>query len=72
MLFTTRFDISEDKERSLTPDSLTGSSKETKGLLTTGATKKKKKKKTVRWKEEHELKQVYYFELDEEERGMVS
>ena len=43
--------------------------KEAKGLLTTGATKKKKHKKTVSWKEEGELHEIFYFELDEDERG---
>jgi len=42
----------------------------TKGLLTTGATKVKKKKKSVRWKEEHNIREIFYFDLDEEERGM--
>ena len=43
--------------------------KEGKGLLTTGATKKKKNKKKVTWKEETELKEIFFFELDEDERG---
>lgn len=45
------------------------SSKESKGLLTTGATKVKKKRKSVSWKEDHQLKEIFYFELDEDERG---
>ena len=43
--------------------------KEGKGLLTTGATKKKKHKKRVSWKDDSEIKQIFYFELDEDERG---
>jgi len=32
-------------------------------------TKKGKKKKNVRWAEEEQLKQYFYFDLDETERG---
>ena len=57
-------------------DSLTSTDsaleKEAKGLLTTGATKKKKKmKKRVSWKEESALQEIFYFEMDEDERGTV-
>ena len=44
--------------------------KEAKGLLTTGATKKKKIKKRVSWKEDSALHEYFYFEMDEDERGM--
>lgn len=57
----------EEKERSVSPTE--NSSKESKGLLTTGATKVKKKRKSVTWKEDHQLKEIFYFELDEDERG---
>ena len=43
-----------------------------KGLLTTGATnKKKKKKKNVTWHTEDKLRIYHYFELDENERGII-
>ncbi|XP_045194339.2 serine/threonine-protein phosphatase 1 regulatory subunit 10-like isoform X2 [Mercenaria mercenaria] len=61
-------------ERSPSPtESLSATSaKESKGLLTTGATKVKKKKKSVSWKEDHEIKEIFYFEMDEEERVNVN
>jgi len=65
--FNTLYLFPESTERSSSP--VEGSSG-TKGLLTTGATKVKKKKKSVRWKEEHNIREIFYFDLDEEERGM--
>ena len=59
-----------DAEDSLTSTDDSALEKEAKGLLTTGATKKKKIKKRVSWKEESALQEIFYFELDEEERGM--
>lgn len=35
-------------------------------------TKKGKKKKTVHWAEEEQLKEYFYFDLDETERGESS
>jgi len=35
-------------------------------------TKKGKKKKTVHWAEEEQLKNYYYFDLDETERGTAN
>jgi hypothetical protein len=48
---------------------LSSAAKESKGLLTTGATKVKKKKKSVTWKDDNEIKEIFYFEMDEDERG---
>ncbi|XP_041371059.1 serine/threonine-protein phosphatase 1 regulatory subunit 10-like [Gigantopelta aegis] len=48
------------------------SSSEPKGVLTTGATKRKKPKKTVSWAADAQLKQTFYFELDETERENVN
>lgn len=42
---------------------------EPKGLLTTGSTQSKKRKKRVSWVEDINLRQIFYFELDETERG---
>ncbi|XP_052789006.1 serine/threonine-protein phosphatase 1 regulatory subunit 10-like [Mya arenaria] len=55
-----------EKERSASP------TESQKGLLTTGATKVKKNKKKVSWKPEHEIKEVFLFELDEDERVNVN
>ena len=64
-------ELEKTKERSPSPtdSSSSVSLKEAKGLLTTGATKVKKKKKSVTWKEDHEIKEIFYFEMDEDERG---
>lgn len=35
-------------------------------------TKKGKKKKSVRWAEEDHLKEYFYFDLDETERGKIA
>ncbi|KAK3611012.1 hypothetical protein CHS0354_005443 [Potamilus streckersoni] len=45
---------------------------ETKGLLTTGATRRKKPKKKVSWAEESRMEEIFYFELDETERENVN
>ncbi|KAH3796853.1 hypothetical protein DPMN_150428, partial [Dreissena polymorpha] len=60
---------SDSRERSISP---TESGKEGKGLLTTGATKSKKNKKKVSWKPDKDLKEIYIFELLEDERVNVN
>lgn len=36
-----------------------------------GLIKRKKKKKKVTWADDHRIRQIFYFELDETERGML-
>ncbi|PVD22536.1 hypothetical protein C0Q70_18350 [Pomacea canaliculata] len=45
---------------------------EPKGLLATGSTQSKKRKKRVSWVEDINLRQIFYFELDETERENVN
>ncbi|KAL4218755.1 hypothetical protein ACF0H5_021342 [Mactra antiquata] len=65
-------DIKTERSPSPTEIASTNSNKESKGLLTTGATKVKRKRKSVTWKPDHEIKEIFYFEMDEDERVNVN
>ncbi|XP_060576441.1 serine/threonine-protein phosphatase 1 regulatory subunit 10-like isoform X2 [Ruditapes philippinarum] len=64
-------EVEKVEDRSPSPE-LSSAGKESKGLLTTGATKVKKKKKSVTWKDDNEIKEIFYFEMDEDERVNVN
>lgn len=59
------------KEESVEQVSESAEGGEQKGVPTEDGTQVKKNKKRVSWAEEAHLKQVFYFELDETERGTI-